>query len=100
MWVKSDCQQELGRSASKRCSEDLGRLRGWAVMSPSRCRIRAIVAREGMGSSGRVVARVAAMVAGPASRPWVVSSVRRAVITRIVAGGVAAGCPWGVEGLV
>lgn len=50
-WVMSACHISLGGSASKRISEERGRLWGWGTTSPSRLRIRQIVETEGTESS-------------------------------------------------
>ena len=68
---------------------DGGRLRGSGTTRPAAWRMRRMVEVEGTGRPSH--SRCHAMVAGPASRPPVVSSVRRAMIRSRTASAVRCG---------
>ena len=88
-WVKSDCQTSLGAAASNRIQELRGRLRGSGTTRPAAWRMRRMVEVDGTGRPSRP--RCQAIVAGPASRPPAVSSVRRATIRSRTASAVPCG---------
>src|SRR5262245_28160198 len=68
-WVTSACHSLLGCSAQKRFHAERGRSCGCAVMKPRRVRMRQIVETAGTVVMAGSVARWAAMVSAPASKP-------------------------------
>jgi hypothetical protein len=95
-WVMSSCQRSLGWSAWKRTQELRGRLRGCGVTNPRLVKIRQIV--ETAGEVPCRPARWAAIVAAPASRPWLVRLLRSPTISSSIRGPIWRGHECGRRG--
>jgi hypothetical protein len=103
-WVMSACQRSLGCSAQNVRHEERGRFCGCGVTNPRRDKIRQIVEVAGTGSTP-TVARCAAIVSAPASRPRFVRVLRSRTtwssISRLTARRLARGPArvWPIGGL-